>query len=112
MVAPFLVTLIPTGGFINEYDLTFTPTYIDWGNVTIGVSVTKNVNITNTGKEIVNLTANATNPSDNLFNFTVSWIAEGNALPYNASLVTYFTLTVYNATAGPFKFDIEISDKG
>ncbi len=115
VVAPYIFTVLlrSHGRIIREYELTFNPTEIDWGNVTLNTPVTRNTTITNVGHDVasLNMTYNATS---NLINYTLTWDAEGQSLPYAASLTVNFTLTVYEfnwTVTDQFSIDINIRDQ-
>lgn len=106
--------LLPTHGvFQGEYGLTFNPTEIDWGNVTLDTPVIRSVQLTNTGtKDFWNLTASYGNETTNLINYTLFWDVSMNSdyLLIGESILANFTLVIYNATSGPFQFDIYIEE--
>ena len=114
VIAPFIFTLLSSGTVVQNYGLTANPSTINWGNVILNENVTKQVDITNTGRDIasLNMTYNGTT---NLLNYNLAWTAENLSLLSTNSLLANFTLIVYefNFTAtDQFSIDIWISDKG
>lgn len=114
VVAPLIYKLvIPSTGTVIYSELSADPTSIDWGDIYNGSVSERNTTLTNTGtRPFTSLNMTYGNASLNLINYTVTWDAEDIALPVGQSLMANFTLTVYNATAGPFNLDIYIQDKG
>ena len=103
---------LPTSGYIEtEYDITFNPTSIDWGNMSIGVPISYLVNITNTGtRNFTNLNVTCDDWSDNLIDFDLECNVLWEPLVINQSIIANFTLTIYEATQGDFTLDIYVSD--
>ena len=117
IAAPFIFTvLLPSFGVIQPgYNLSFQPNEINWGNVTVGDSVTRNTTITNNGRDIASLNMTYGNQTANLLNYTLTWDAESEPLPNGYYIIANFTLTIYEAnitTSEAFTLDIWISDKG
>ena len=115
VVAPFIfIVLLPSFGVVQlNYNLSTQPLNINWGVVSLNEDVTKSVNITNMGRDIVslNMTYNST---VNLLNYTLGWDAEGSSLSTATSLVANFTLAVYDfnfTVTDEFSVDIQIGDK-
>lgn len=114
VIAPLIFTLLSSGTVVQNYGLSVVPSSINWGNVTLNENVTKQVNITNTGRNIasLNMTYNGT---ANLLNYTLEWTAENSTLLSGNSLIANFTLTVYTfnfTVTDQFSIDIQIGDKG
>lgn len=112
VLANMLYFLLPSTGIVN-YSLTFNPTEIDWGNVTLNENVTRSVTITNNGGNItaLNMTYNGTT---NLLNYTLTWDVEGLNLPYDYYVTADFTLIIYEANitvTDQFNIDIWIGDQ-
>jgi len=104
--------LLPSIGTITtEYALIVEPSPINWGTFNLTTPITQQANITNTGTrnfEALNMTSNLN--SGAVYNYTLTWDAEGIKLPMGYYVVANFTLTVYNATDGDFQIDIHIQD--
>jgi len=113
VIAPLIFHLPSFGTVTQDYGLTVEPSAINWGNVSLNENVTRQVNITNTGRNIasLNMTYNGT---ANLLNYTLGWDGEELALPSATNLVANFTLTIYEANvtvSDQFNIDIQIGDQ-
>lgn len=96
---------IPTGGIISGGNITASVAAIEWGNLTVGQTVTRQFTITNTGTN----TTGALNMTTATTIGTVTWNAEGIVLSAGQSTVVIVTLVVNpEATSGPFAFPLYI----
>lgn len=109
----YTLGIISTSGtFTPTYNITMTPSTIDWGDAELDTTITRTVTITNTGsKTIGSLTMITTNlvgitPSD----FTITWDLEGQQLDIEASKIATFTFTLTDVPESTWNFDIQISD--
>jgi len=92
--------------------LTAVPASINWTGVSLFTPVTRNSTITNNSEQTANLTVYTGNASANLYDYTLTWDAEGILLQPTESVTANFTLTVLNATVGDtFSFKIVVADK-
>ena len=79
--------------------------------MTIGNSVVRSLNFTNTGtRNFTSLNITYSDWTLNLIDFELNCDALYEPLPINQSIIANFTLTIYEATQGPFSFDIYVSD--
>jgi len=102
---------IPDGHMTPLAGLSATPSTIEWGNVTVGLAVTRAVNLTADGTDISSLNMTVANHTANLRNYTVTWDAEGYPLKSGESLLANFTLTVRDADKGNFHMTILVGEK-
>jgi len=116
IAGPLFTLLIPSFGTVTlPIDVSCNPSSINWGNVTVGDSVTRNTTITNNGRDIASLNMTSGNQTVNILNYTLTWDAEFESLPNGYYIIANFTLTIYeaNITASEaFTLDIWINDKG
>jgi hypothetical protein len=108
---PWILSIFTHGTIKSAYELTATPSSIDWGNVTLNTPFSRLVDITNVGTiNITKLTMTYNNSSPNLMAYTLTWNCTDIALPVDDYVTANFTLTIITAEAGPFSFDIWIGD--
>jgi len=113
VIAVTLLTTIPTSGtFTSAYGVTLVPTSVDWGNVTMGVPVTRTVSITNTGtKHITSLAmSTASWTGIGLTDFTLTWDLGGQALNVGVTKTATFVFTLTAPVSSVWSFDIKVSD--
>ena len=102
---------VPNGHLTPLAGLSATPTSIEWGNVTVGLAVTRAVNLTANGEDIGSLNMTVANYTSNLRNYTVTWDAEGYPLKSGESVMANFTLTVRDADTGNFHIEFLVGEE-
>jgi len=90
---------------------TAVPASINWTEARLFTPVTRNSTITNNSDQTANLTVYTGNASANLYDYTLTWDAEGILLEPNESVTANFTLTLLNATGDTFTLDIVVAHK-
>jgi len=99
---------IPSSGVITQKNMLADPNTIDWGFVSVGAPVVRQVTLLNTGNTGfagLNMTVSDV---QGLSSFDCGWNLEGAGLEPGANVTAEFTLVVQGWSSLSFSFDIMV----